>query len=181
MLYFFPYTPSSASEINIKVIRNFYSHPTFISVWVDIIKKYIKSREDFLLFSAHSIPESMVKRGDTYKEETEETVRLIVEALGHDRYMLAYQSKVGPAKWLEPSTEEVIIKLAKEGVRRLVVVPISFVCEHSETLYELDIQNAEDHGIKEYIRAETPGIHPKFIKALAEIINSGKAEKLEMV
>ncbi len=171
-------------DINVKVVKRFYDNPTFISAWVDIIKKHIKDEDDFLLFSAHSIPKSMVERGDTYQKETEETVRMIVEALGHGRYMLSYQSKVGPAKWLEPSTEEIIVRLGREGVKRLIVVPISFVCEHSETLYELDIQDrkiAEESGIKEYVRVETPGTHPTFIRALAEIVTSEKAERLEIV
>ncbi len=172
------------TALNIKVVKNFYDNPFFIKSWVEIIKKYIKSEDDYILFSAHSIPQSMVERGDPYKREVEKTVDMITKELNHKNYKLSYQSKVGPAKWLEPFTEDVLVELGRKGIKRVLLVPISFVCEHSETLYELDIQDreiAEKSGIKEYVRVETPGTHPTFIKALADIVKSEKAEPIQMV
>ncbi len=172
------------SAFDIKVVRNFYNHSMFISSWVELIRKYLKEKDDFILFSAHSIPQSMIEKGDTYQIEVEETVKTITNMLDHQSYKLAYQSKVGPTKWLEPFTEDILIELGRNRVRRVILVPISFVCEHSETLYELDIQSKEiamKAGIKEYIRVETPGTHPTFIKALADIVKSEKAMSLKIV
>lgn len=171
-------------SLNINVVRNFHNHPLFISSWVEIIKKYLKSKGDYILFSAHSIPLSMVEKGDTYKEEVEETVKLIVSELGHENYALAYQSKVGPMRWLRPFTEDVLVTLGERGTKRVLLVPISFVCEHSETLYELDIQNREiarKAGIEEYVRVETLRTNPIFIKALAHIVKSEKIIPLHLL
>jgi ferrochelatase len=126
-----------------------------------------------ILFSAHSLPQKVIDRGDPYKRQTETTVRLVMEHFRDIPHTLAYQSKVGFAKWLEPSTDKSIEDLAKRGVKTLVVVPISFVSEHSETLYELDIQYrelAKTSGIGNFLRVPTLQKEPLFIKALASLI-----------
>ncbi len=145
---------------------------------VENIKQNLPEYKDFhFLFSAHSLPEKIIKEGDPYQKQIEDTVKLIKEHFPEVEYSLAYQSKVGPVKWLEPMTDEMIIQLAKKGVKNLVVIPVAFVSEHSETIYELDKeygQLAKEHGIKNYKRIPTLQTHPLFIKSLKEIVKSNE-------
>lgn len=124
-----------------------------------------------VLFSAHGIPESLVtKKGDPYAEQVEAGCRAIAEALSLGDWSLCYQSRVGPMKWLGPSTPEALEQAAKDGVG-VVLVPIAFVSEHIETLVELDIEYAElahAAGIQPYIRVPTVSVAPAFISGLAE-------------
>lgn len=128
-----------------------------------------------LLFSAHGIPEKLVTgRGDPYQEQVETTVVAVVAALESARgpidHAICYQSRVGPMKWLGPSTPEAIETAARDGVG-VVVAPIAFVSEHVETLVELDIEYGElAHrlGVAPYLRAPTAGERPLFIDALAQ-------------
>ncbi len=128
-----------------------------------------------IIFSAHSVPVSYVEKyGDPYLRYIEETVRNVMEQIGADRpQMLSFQSKVGPVKWLEPSTDTAIRRLAAEGVSQMLLVPVSFVSEHIETLYELDIlyrDVANEVGVKEYRRVPALNCQPDFIAALANLV-----------
>jgi protoporphyrin/coproporphyrin ferrochelatase len=124
-----------------------------------------------VLFSAHGIPESLVtKKGDPYAEQVEAGCRAVAERLGLSDWGLCYQSRVGPMKWLGPSTPEALEQAGRDGVG-VVLVPIAFVSEHIETLVELDIEYrelAEEHGIHPYIRVPTVSVTPAFISGLAE-------------
>jgi len=124
-----------------------------------------------VLFSAHGIPESLVTRkGDPYAEQVEVGCRAVAQRLGLRDWGLCYQSRVGPMKWLGPSTPEALEQAGKDGVG-VVLVPIAFVSEHIETLVELDIEYrelAEEHGIHPYIRVPTVSVTPAFISGLAE-------------
>lgn len=124
-----------------------------------------------VLFSAHGIPESLVtKKGDPYQEQVESTVAAVVERLGLTDWAICYQSRVGPMKWLGPSTPEAIEQAGRDGVGA-VVTPIAFVSEHIETLVELDIEYAElahQNGVAPYIRVPAAGVTPAFIETLAE-------------
>ena len=133
-----------------------------------------------LLFSAHGLPEKIIRAGDPYAWQVEATVGAVVSALrnqlGIDEldYAICYQSRIGPLKWLEPSTEQEISRAADEG-RGLLVVPISFVSEHSETLYELDIRYAKlaaEKGLPSYHRVEALRCHEDFIEALAGLVRN---------
>ena len=164
---------------NIPVIKinDFHNYPTYIKAMVENIKANLhKNYKDyFFLFSAHSLPQKVIAEGDPYKSQTEKTVQMIMKHFPNQNYKLAYQSKIGPVKWLEPMTDEVIKKLAQEGIKKLVVIPVSFVSEHSETLYELDYQCgklAKELGIKDYIRIPTLKDHPIFIQALKELVEN---------
>ena len=164
---------------NIPVIKinDFHDHPLYIKAMVENIKKHLPDnyKDYFFLFSAHSLPEKVIKEGDPYKEQTEKTVKLIMENFPDVEYTLAYQSKIGPVKWLEPMTDEVIKNLANKGIENLAVIPVSFVSEHSETLYELDYQYgnlAKEVGIKSYIRIPTLKDNPIFIQALKELVEN---------
>ncbi|UPQ99844.1 ferrochelatase [Chloropicon primus] len=139
-------------------------------------KKGLSSRKAHVFFSAHGVPKSYVtEAGDPYKEEMEETVDLIVEELRgrgieYNGHTLAYQSRVGPVEWLEPYTGDSIRYLANQGVEALVVVPISFVSEHIETLEEIDMEYrevAEDCGIQGWRRVPALGCDEVFISDLA--------------
>ena len=128
-----------------------------------------------VLFSAHGIPEKLVTgKGDPYQEQIETTVAAVVAAIAAQRgpidHAICYQSRVGPMKWLGPSTPEAIETAAKDGIG-VVVTPIAFVSEHIETLVELDIEYGElahEKGASPYLRAPAVGIEPLFIDALAD-------------
>jgi ferrochelatase len=127
-----------------------------------------------LLFSAHGIPEKLVSgKGDPYQEQVEGTVAAVMARLRSKGievdHSLCYQSRVGPLKWLGPSTPEAIAKAARDGVG-IVITPIAFVSEHIETLVELDIEYAElahEHGVSPYVRVAAAGTNPSFIEGLA--------------
>jgi len=147
----------------------------FINAHTKEITKKIKDLKNFkLIFSAHGLPEKNIKKGDPYQWQVEQSVKKIVESLNDENldWILSYQSRVGPLKWIGPSTEDTIIENSKIG-KHIVLVPIAFVSEHSETLVELDIEYkeiAEANGCKNYTRVPALGVNEDFIKALSELI-----------
>jgi len=124
-----------------------------------------------ILFSAHSLPLSAIERGDPYAAEVAATVWQIMKKLDYcNPWRLVWQSQVGPKKWLEPKTDEVLGELSKRGRRSVVVVPVAFTSDHIETLHELDIEFAEEAekaNIKHYIRAPALNDNDTFCSALA--------------
>lgn len=127
-----------------------------------------------LLFSAHGLPESIVKDGDPYQWQVEQTVKAVLRAMGLGPlpHTICYQSRVTPQKWIAPSTTAAIEAACKAG-EAVLIVPIAFVSEHSETLVELDVEyraEAEKHGIRGYFRAPAPNSDPAFIDALAGLV-----------
>ncbi len=161
-------------DVEVVKVESYHNNQRYIKAMVDNIKENLPDYKDYhFLFSAHSLPEKIIKEGDPYKNQIEETVELIKNSFPEIDYSLAYQSKVGPVKWLEPMTDEKIIELAKKGIKNIAVIPVAFVSEHSETLYELDIQYgklAKEHGIENYKRIPTLKTHPEFIQTLKEIV-----------
>ena len=147
----------------------------FINAHTKEIIKKIKDLKNFkLIFSAHGLPEKNIKKGDPYQWQVEQSVKKIVESLSDENldWILSYQSRVGPLKWIGPSTETIIIENSKIG-KHIVLVPIAFVSEHSETLVELDIEYkeiADANGCKNYTRVPALGINEDFIKAMSELI-----------
>ena len=147
----------------------------FINAHTKEIIKKIKDLKNFkLIFSAHGLPEKNIKKGDPYQWQVEQSVKKIVESLNDKNldWILSYQSRVGPLKWIGPSTETIIIENSKIG-KHIVLVPIAFVSEHSETLVELDIEYkeiADANGCKNYTRVPALGINEDFIKAMSELI-----------
>jgi ferrochelatase len=129
-----------------------------------------------LLFSAHGLPKKLVAQGDPYQREVEATYEALRARLGFPRTTLCYQSRVGPLEWLRPYTEEVIREKAAAGCKQMLVYPIAFVSDHSETLYELGIQYAElakHAGIAHYRVVPALNAHPLLIKALADLVRQG--------
>jgi ferrochelatase len=132
-----------------------------------------------LLLSAHGLPKKVVARGDPYQWQVEETARAVVQALDRPalEWAVCYQSRVGPLEWIGPSLEEELMRAAGDGVP-VVVFPIAFVSEHSETLVELDIEyraKAREFGVPDYVRVRTPGVHRDFIAALARLVGAARA------
>lgn len=147
----------------------------FITAHVQLVQTYVSEAERFgtprVLFSAHGLPEKVIKRGDPYQKQVEATTRAIVQALGLKDAVNCYQSRVGPMKWIGPSTEDELLRAAADKVP-VVLVPIAFVSEHSETLVELDIEYAElahGKGLDHYYRVPTLSVQPHFIAALADM------------
>ncbi len=133
-----------------------------------------------LLLTAHGLPLRLVRLGDPYPQEVEATVRAVTAALLRSSLdcRLCYQSRVGPLAWIGPSTEEEIRRAGREG-KGLVIAPISFVSEHSETLVELDLDYrriAEESGVPFYRRVATVGTHPLFIGALAGLVGEAAGD-----
>ena len=127
-----------------------------------------------LLLSAHGLPQRVIEKGDPYQWQVEQTAAALVDALGMENldWQICYQSRVGPLKWLEPSTDAEIRRAGRDG-KGVVVAPIAFVSEHSETLVELDIEYAKlarEARVPDYRRVPTVGIDPAFIAGLAGLV-----------
>ena len=164
-------------QVKTKTICCYPTENNFLESHANLIKKTLKTLEnkDFkLLFSAHGLPENKIKKGDPYQWQVEKTVEGIMSKLTSENldFLISYQSRVGPLKWIGPSTDEMIIKYSKEK-KGIVIVPVAFVSEHSETLVELDIEYkklAEKNGCSFYKRIPALGIEENFIKGLTELV-----------
>ncbi|MFQ3573586.1 MAG: ferrochelatase [Thermodesulfovibrionales bacterium] len=164
-----------------KTIESWCDFPAYINTLSDFIREELKTfaQMPFVLFSAHSLPQRFVDEGDPYIKETELTVKLVVKNLGlsKEQYCLAYQSKTGPVKWVGPTTEDTILKLSGMGIRDVLIVPVSFVSDHIETLYEIDMiykRLAETNGIN-LKRLKAFNTDKRFIDVLMQLVlNSGK-------
>jgi protoporphyrin/coproporphyrin ferrochelatase len=160
-------------------IPDWYKEPGYLQAMSESIAIEIDKCPDpdraHIFFSAHGVPVSYVEEaGDPYQLEIEDCTKLIMQTLGRQNdHSLAYQSKVGPVEWLQPYTEDAIVQLAAQGVTDLVVVPISFVSEHIETLEEIDIEYreiAEASGIHTFNRVPALDTNPIFIQTLVDLV-----------
>lgn len=155
------------------------------SIYIDALAKkidegFVKFKDTpkeniHVVFSSHSIPKKFIDDGDPYKEQIEKTIALVVSKTKIHKYSVAYQSRSGPVKWLEPDTKDVLKKLALTKKKAIMIVPISFVSDHIETLYEIDIMlgnMCKSLGVEQFIRTPSLDADPLFIKALANIIKS---------
>jgi ferrochelatase len=167
-------------RIDLLPVREWFNQPAYIQ---SIVERIDEGRKFFpggspgalhILFSAHGIPEKVIQSGDPYQKQIEETVRLIqTRFLKEDVVHLAYQSKVGRLKWIGPSVEKKLKELAEQKVEKILVVPISFVSDHSETLYEIDVlfkEMAREFGIPHFFRMPSLNTSSTFIRALKEIV-----------
>lgn len=160
--------------------RTICCYPTqrdFIRAHAQLVRTYLDEARHHgdprILFSAHGLPEKIVRGGDPYQWQVEQTTREVLREMGdeHIDYVNCYQSRVGPLKWIGPNTEDEILRAATEK-KPIVLVPIAFVSEHSETLVELDIEYAElahEHGLDKYYRVPTLSVHAQFIAGLADM------------
>ena len=172
-------------KLSIRCIRSWFDNPGYIKAMAKLIENEIafcSSPEDaHICFTAHGVPRSYVEEaGDPYKDEIEDCSLLIIDkverSLGFSNtYTLSYQSRVGPEEWLKPYTEDVLEELGLKGIKELIVVPISFVSEHIETLQEIDIEYKEialKHGIVNFRRVKALDTDPVFINGLADLVTS---------
>jgi ferrochelatase len=161
-------------RIEYSCINEWYDNPFYIDALVELIKNGLglfPGGDAEVVFSAHSLPVSFVEEGDPYVEHIMRSIGETAKRV-HMRWHLCYQSKSGPVKWLEPSTEEMLGALAGKGIKNILMVPISFVSDHIETLYEIDIlykRIACSLGIK-MERTGSLNTRPMFIKALEDIV-----------
>lgn len=167
------------SDLEVVRIPHFYDHPLYIDALTEKVEAGLASFPDRtgvqLLFSAHSLPQSFIDEGDPYLEHIQATVRLVMERFEGVQHRLAFQSRAGPVKWLEPSTDDTLKELAADGCRNLLVVPLSFVSDHIETLHEIDIEYAAEArklGISDFRRIESLNSSPTFISCLAELVHA---------
>jgi len=166
-----------------RTVNNFHDHPLYIQALVQrigsVLRQFPDSSRIHLVFSAHGLPMSLVEKGDPYPNQIEETVHLTC-GLGAKQYpgwprthLLCYQSRVGPAKWLQPPLTATIERLGHEGVKEMLVVPISFVTEHIETLHEINIEAREEAtkvGVETFRMMPAVGDSPLFIAALKDLV-----------
>jgi len=161
----------------------YFDNDIFISAHAGNLEtalKHVKGKYR-VLFSAHGLPKKIIEKGDPYQWQVEQTVASLLKVLKRKNldYKICYQSKVGPLEWIGPSTEEEIICAGKEGLE-IVIVPIAFVSEHSETLVELDLdykELAKKSGAKKYHRASALGTSELFISCLADLISNQKSKR----
>jgi ferrochelatase len=170
---------TSLNHVKHTVIPSWYDRPGYLRAMADLIAQQLDQFPDpdqvHIFFSAHGVPVSYVEEaGDPYQRQIEACTALIMQTLDRpNAHTLAYQSRVGPVEWLKPYTEDAIADLAAQGVQHLLVVPISFVSEHIETLQEIDIEYrhiAEEAGIPHFHRVPALNTHPVFIEALADMV-----------
>jgi protoporphyrin/coproporphyrin ferrochelatase len=160
-------------------IRVFYNHPGFIGPNVENVQRALQQwPEDeranvHIAFTAHSIPMGMAKNSQ-YEAQLTEACRLVAEQLGTDNYKLVYQSRSGPPQmpWLEPDIVDYMEEIHAQGVNDLVILPIGFISDHMEVMFDLDteaVEKADELGIK-LVRAASVGTHPDFVSMIRELI-----------
>jgi ferrochelatase len=163
-------------ELNIKFVKEFYQQEGFIKFWSEIIAEHIleeKYSHPFLLFSAHSIPKYLVEKGDTYPIAIEESAKLIAQNIGIG-CEVAFQSGMSKGEWLTPDTKVRLKELAELGIKEIIIIPISFVNENLETLYDIDKEiipyAKKELGIESISRVKIPEANEMFIQLLADLI-----------
>ncbi|MGQ9896664.1 MAG: ferrochelatase [Acidobacteriota bacterium] len=173
-------------EMRRSYVTHYETEPGYIAALTDLIVEEMRRFPNpcpeaiQLLFSAHSIPTKYVEQGDPYLRHHEQTIAAVMTALEwrfgmRPPHLLSFQSKVGPVRWLEPSTESTLRRLAREGHEQVLAVPISFVSEHIETLYELDIQYqalAREVRLPHFRRVPALNCHRAFIRGLAGLVRA---------
>lgn len=173
------------TDIRTSSVCCYFNHPKYIAAIVERVQQayarfsLVHPLEIDLVFSAHGVPESVIREGDPYKYQIEETVRLVAEAGGwKSPHYLCYQSKVGPAEWIKPSLDATILGLAAKGRKNLLVIPIAFVTEHIETLHEIDIEARESArrlGITRFEMMPALNDSSRFIECLVDLVTTKSA------
>jgi ferrochelatase len=166
---------SAYKDIKIRFVKEFYNHELYLSFWANLILNHIKANQysnPLLLFSAHSIPMFLVEKGDTYPKAIEASARLIAEKTGCD-FEYAYQSGM-KGKWIGPDTKDILKRIHYNGRDEILIIPISFVNENLETLYDIDHEiipyAKKELGFKNISKVEIPVANDDFIKLLSDIV-----------
>ena len=172
-------------DLEFQLIEQWFDWPGYLDALANRVNEGLDTFHDLLrdevqiLFSAHALPQKFIDRGDPYQQQVEITVREVMQRVGYYDWSIAYQSRSGPVKWMEPGTEESIAQLAAAGHRALLMVPVSFVSDHIETLEEIDMEYRElatSHGIVHFCRAPSLNDHTDFLDAMAALVR----EKTEL-
>jgi len=165
-----------------RVIPEFYNHSLYIEAVVEKINLGLEkfrragnpSADVYLIFSAHGVPLKEIEQGDPYQAQIERTMRSVIErGRWPNPHCLCYQSSVGPGKWLQPTLDASLRQLAARGAERVLVIPISFVTDHVETLHEIDIEArelAEKLGVRQFETMPALNDSPTFVRALADLV-----------
>ena len=169
----------AAGAVDLVEIDRWPDHPAYLDALAAQVQRGleqfpVEARAGVeLLFSAHGLPETFIKKGDPYVADLEQTIAGVLARLGGQHpWRLSFQSRAGKARWLEPSTDEVLRLLAKTGRKDILAIPISFVSDHIETLYEIDLlfgDEAKKLGLN-FKRAPSLNAEPAFIEALAQLV-----------
>lgn len=170
----------------VHVVEKFYEHPTYLAALAqrvnEALSRFSSTAGPEIVFSAHSVPLSVIEKGDPYQRHIEQTVRLLMRHGGWcNSHRLCYQSKVGASRWLQPSLHQTLKTLAVEGVREVCVVPIAFVSDHVETLGEVDHearQQAYQLGFTQFEMSAGLNDSPKFIQALSELVQEALVQEV---
>ena len=169
---------SHGLDIPFRVIKEYPDHDFFVGTMAEMIREKLppmEIRADYrLLLSAHGLPKKTIEAGDPYQAQVEQTCAALMEVLKDEKldHVVCYQSRVGPLEWIGPSTEDEIERAGEEG-KNIIMVPVAFVSEHSETLVELDIEYkeiADESNVEKYIRIDTVQDRDMFINGLADLV-----------
>jgi ferrochelatase len=164
-------------QLECTYIEQWHDWPAYLDAMAECVRVGLASMPDTerervsILFSAHALPQKFIERGDPYKEHVDETIAGVMARVGDYAYQIGYQSRSGPVKWMEPDTRE-LIAAAGRAQRSLLVVPVSFVSDHIETLEEVDVEfrdYAVANNVPWFGRAPALNDNPLFIKALYEL------------
>ena len=167
-------------ELEYQLIEEWYDWPGYLDALAQRVIEGLDSFHELMrdevqiLFSAHALPQKFIDRGDPYQQQVEATAQGVMQRVGSNDWSIAYQSRSGPVKWMEPGTVEAIKGLADAGHRALLMVPISFVSDHIETLEEIDVEYrdlATSQGIVHFCRAPSLNDHADFISAMAALVH----------
>ena len=166
-------------DLRYTLIEHWYDWPGYLDALADRVTAGLENFHELMrdqvqiLFSAHALPQSFIDRGDPYLEHVLATVRGVMERVGDYDWKIGFQSRSGPVKWMEPDTVEVIDSLAEAGHKSLLMVPVSFVSDHIETLQEIDMEyrhHAGKAGIPNFFRSPSLNDEPEFLQAMADLV-----------
>ena len=166
-------TAALPAGIDFTVVRSFHDHPLLIEAFAEKITAADPGADEEIVFTAHSLPVRVAASGDPYPIEVQETAKLIARRCGIASYHTAFQSAGRtPEPWLGPDLSEFIRERAQAGARNMLVVPVGFVCDHTEILFDIDVQaaaTAREAGL-ELRRTESLNTSPTFVRALAALV-----------
>jgi protoporphyrin/coproporphyrin ferrochelatase len=174
-----------SDDLPVHCVTSFYRDPMYLDAVVEKVEealsRFPSSSHPEIVFSAHSVPMSVIEKGDPYQRQIEETVQLLMERGGwSNRHRLCYQSKVGASRWLQPSLHQALHSLSAEQVREVCIVPVAFVSDHVETLGEINHEAREEAhqlGITQFEMSAGLNDSPKFIQALGQMVQNALGEK----
>jgi ferrochelatase len=174
-----------SGDAPVHTVESFYRHPMYLDAVIEkvdeALSRFPAPGEAEIVFSAHSVPMSVIEKGDPYQQQIQETVQLLMARGGwSNRHRLCYQSKVGASRWLQPSLHQALLQLSAEQIREVCIVPVAFVSDHVETLGEINHEAREEAyhlGITKFEMSAGLNDSPKFIQALGQMVQNTLGKK----